>query len=348
VSVLIEALTVIARRVSVDISHPGGVEGFLRIAAERDDVRYAIADEQLVAVSTFEPAAVAFLMKLLADANLLFSNGDTAAEAVVADMEVGPAVDSPWLTISRHPHGFTTATLAVVPQPRLVTPRSWTLAETWSLFRDDIRDDGAESVQSLGVEDGMEYVLDFRTGEVITGMDTRSPVHRVKSGDAVMPDVPLIRSAEIIRAAYSLLTRLGIPFSVDAEHQCVVLPFGLEGLQEEDLEYALEEDRLRVTLGASSITDSVGATVVLPFFLHDLPNGFDAARSIISEPLGVEPAGVHLEIDEDSGTMALSVSVRRNDDDSMEDVVERAFVQAARLGTRAVIRMRQTCHSGSL
>jgi hypothetical protein len=98
-----------------------------------------------------------------------------------------------------------------------------------------------------------------------------------------------------------------------------------------------------VTLGASSTTDSVGATVVLPFFLHDLPNGLDAAGSITSVPLGVEPAGIHLEIDDDSGTVALSISVTRNDDESMEDVVERAFVQAARLGTRAVIWMRREC-----
>jgi hypothetical protein len=342
VSVLIEALTVIARRVTLDISHPGGVDDFLRIAAERDDVRYAIADEQLVAVSTFEPAAIKFLFDVLSEANLLFSNGDTAAEAVVVDMEVVPDGESPWLMISRHRHGFTTATLTAAPQPRLVTPPSWTLAETWSLFREDLRDDGPENVQSLGVDDGLEHVLDFRTGAVITGTDARSPVHRVTSGGAETPDVPLIRSEEIVGAAFSLLTRLGIPFTVDTEHGCVVLPFGLEGVEEYDVKYTTEDDRLRVMLGASSSTDSVGATVVLPFFLHQIPNGFAAAKSTHSLSLGSDGTQFVTEIDEDTGTMEMSISVQRIDGQSVEDVVERAFVQAARLGTRAVISMRRT------
>jgi hypothetical protein len=344
-SVLIEALTVIARRINVEIGHPGGVDDLLRIASERTDVRYAIADEQLVAISTFEPAVAKFFLNILSDASLLFSNGDPDAEAVVVDMEIGPPAESPWLTIVRHPHGFTTATLSAAPHPRLVTPQSWTLSESWSLFREDVRDDGADSVQSLGIDDGIEYLLDFRTGEVVAGPTARSPVQRVVTGGGTTPVIPLLATVDVFSAASRLLTRLGIPFVVDSEHGCVVVPFGLERVAEEDIPYTSENDRLRVMLLSTASRDLCEAVVVLPFFLHTISKGPSIATSCATPP--VVPGGLPIwtTIDEESGTIALTVSVARREAENPEDLVERTLVQTALIGTSALITFRRSLAS---
>ena len=341
-SVLIEALTLVARRINVEMAHPGGADDFLRLAAARDDVRYAIADEQLIAVSSFDPAAIQYLTEVLAEANLLFSTGDASAEAVVVDMELGPLEPSPWLTVSRHAHGFTKATLAVAPSVKLVAPPSWTPAHGWTLIRKDLRDDGEENVRSLGCEDGKEYILDYRTGIVHGIFESTSPVHRVKSTDTDLTIVPMTQSADVVAAAFRLLTRVEIPFIVDVEHRCVVVPFALDDVDDEDRDDVTPEDRLRVMLCASSTPESVTAVVVLPFFLHETKNAVRWAGSVEMMETGDPAIDFVAEVDEDTGTMALVTSVARKTGQSVEEVVERALTRASGLGTRAVVWMRQT------
>ena len=340
-SVLIEALTLVARRINIEMAHPGGADDFLRLAAARDDVRYAIADDQLIAVSSFEPAAIQYLTEVLGEANLLFSNGDASAEAVVVDMELGPLEPSPWLTVSRHAHGFTTATLAASPSPRLVAPPSWTPAHGWTLVREDLRDAGERNVQNLGCENGKEYVLDYRTGIVHGGFEARSPVQHVEP-DTDPTIVPMARSAEVVAGAFRVLTRVGVPFIVDVEHRCVVVPFALDDVDGEDRDDVTPEDRLRVMLRASSTPESVTAVVVLPFFLHEKKNAVRWAGSVEMMETGDPAIDFVAEVDEDTGTMALVTSVARESGQSVEDVVERALTRASGLGTRGVVWTRQT------
>ena len=340
-SVLIEALTLVARRINVEMAHSGGADDFLRLAAARDDVRYAIADDQLIAVSSFEPVAIQYLSEVLGEANLLFSNGDASAEAVVVDMELGPLESSPWLTVSRHAHCFTTATLAAEQSHRLVAPPSWTPAQGWRLVREDLRDDGERNVRSLGGENGREYLLDYRTGLVHAGFETRSPVHHVEP-DTDPTVVPMARSAEVVAAAFRLLTRIGIPFIVDVEHRCVVVPFALDDVDDENRDDVTPDDRLRVMLRASSTPESVTAVVVLPFFLHEKKNAVRWAGSVEMMETGWPAIEFVAEVDEDTGTMALVTSVARQDGQCVEDVVERALTRASGLGTRGVVWTRQT------
>jgi hypothetical protein len=207
--------------------------------------------------------------------------------------------------------------------------------------REDLRDAGDDNVRSLGCENGKEYLLDYRTGIVHSGFETRSPVHHVEP-DADPTAVPMARSAEVVAAAFRLLTRLGIPFIVDVEHRCVVVPFALDDVDEKDRDDVTAEDRLRVMLRASSTPESVTAVVVLPFYLHETRDAVRWAGMVEAMETGDTAVDFVAEVDEDTGTMALVTSVTRKDAQSVEDIVECALTTASGLGTRGILFMRQT------
>ena len=139
-----------------------------------------------------------------------------------------------------------------------------------------------------------------------------------------------------------MLTRLGIPFIVDVEHRCVVVPFALDDVDDEDRADVTPEDRLRVMLRASPTPESVTAIVSLPFYLHETKNAVRWAGLVEMMETGDPAIDFVAEVDEDTGTMGLVTSVAREDGQSVEDVVERALTRASGIGTRGVVWMRQT------
>ena len=195
-SVLIEAMTLVVARHALDRALPGGTAAFLQSAAARPDVRYAIADAHLVAVSTLAPAALDALKNQLAPYGIHHRDGGAA---VLVDMEMGPLGLCAWLTVRRHPHGLTIAAhrRIAAQAPRLVTPRAWRPTQSWQLARTDLRDDPAAQLLYLGGAHGRAQHLDFRTGAVLTGFAAPSPVRVIAPGvaeglqDPVLPSRPV-------------------------------------------------------------------------------------------------------------------------------------------------------------
>ena len=332
-SVLIEAMTLVVARRALDRALPGGTAAFLRAAAARPDVRYAIADVHLVAVSTVAPAALDALGAQLAPYGIHHRDGGAA---VLVDMEMGPLGFCEWLTVRRHPHGLTIAAhrRSAAPAPRLVTPPAWRPTQSWQLARTDLRDDPAAQLLHLGSAHGRAQHLDFRTGAVLTGYAAQSPVRVIEPGIAAAVQEPVLPSQPVMAAALRVLAGIGATFRIDAEQRGLVLAFHLD-----DHEGAVSapDDRLRVLLHPDSTPTMLRVDVVLPCVVSGAEKAQTeadlAAIARVSVRDDVEQLSAHH--DPETGTIALIATIPRRRRESLVRAVGRAFAVAVHIGTAA-------------
>lgn len=169
-SVLIEALTVVVPRSALEAKFPGGTEAYIAAAAASESpARYAVADEQLTAVSYLAPEEATRLIDSLLELGLVESEDNVAGDIAFVDQHYGPSTECAWLEWKRHDDGYTYCWLAGAEPGELAVPESWSPAQSIALVRHDIRDEPGRMMR-LAEEDGLEIWLDFKTGRQIAAV----------------------------------------------------------------------------------------------------------------------------------------------------------------------------------
>ena len=331
-SVLIEAACLVIPRLCLDLSYEGGSSEFLRVANAVDDTRFAIADDRLVCVSAFGPDEILRLVAGLVAVGLVASDSDgNAVDFVYVDQETGPTLPCPWFGFERHKHGFTHGwDVRSGTAGQLETPDGWRLEDSWRLTRSDSRDDGSDW-QRLASEDGFETWLDFRTGGMNFGLTelprrlvvdpgpalaARAPEVESKTPDAVQA---LGRSAAMLHA---LLIKAGIPYQLDLEHRCAVVPFATDTI-----------DRVQV-MAIPVRDDAVHFAAVLPHQCSrdDVGSIRDFGRAFASEF-----PGWAIVVDDTTRSIHVTSVVSGLDDATGMERLERALCAAAdRAGATSV------------
>lgn len=331
-SVLIEAICLVVPRQVLDVSFPGGTDAFLEECAANESVRYAIADAHLVAVSTFDPQSLDGLVERMADLGMVGGDrDDNASEFVFVDMQTGPAIPCEWLSLTHHRHGFTFAEMANRPTSEFVTPEGWLLEQSWRLTRTDIRDDGPDAVLPLGIDDGIETVLDLRSGQLVSGTPERSPVEHVE-GAGDFHGAPA--RDERWMAAHRVFVALGVPHQILTSERVIAAPFALDELKAPYDRY-VDDARLRILVGHATDANAIQCEVILPkrFSMEEVVFGKSFVEWEAKDRYGWLNFSDELQHDSRTGTLSVRHHCLRNDNESWDDVVERACTESSARGT---------------
>lgn len=158
-SVLIEALSVVVLRASVDARYPGGVAAF-----ERDcpNATYC-ADEHLARVGFMTPADVEHFVRGMVRTGLVHVRDGQAVDIVVVDQLQGPTTQCDWIEGGRHPDGYSAAWLAGTMPGGLATPRGWTAVQSTQMKFVPSADVDRRML-GLTKDGDIDVVLDLETG----------------------------------------------------------------------------------------------------------------------------------------------------------------------------------------
>lgn len=332
-AVLIEAICLVVPRQVLDVSFPGGTDGFLVDCTANDSVRYAIADAHVAAVSTFDPQALEPLIERLADLGIVGADdSDRAFEFVFVDMQTGPVIRCDWLSITHHRHGFTFVERVSQPTCAFETPQGWLLDQSWRLTRTDIREEGPDSVMTLGINDGIETVLDLRSGQLVSALPNRSTVEYVEAeGD--FHGAPA--RDERWMAAHRVFVALGVPHQILTSERVIAAPFALDELKAPYDQYVDDDARLRILVGPAADANAVQCEVILPkrFSMEDVVFGQSFVEWEAKDRYGWSDFSDELQHDSSTGTLSVRHRCMRNGDESWDDVVERACTESSARGT---------------
>lgn len=163
-SVLIEALTLVMRRRTLDASYPGGADAMTEwLAGEDAGARWVVADEHLIAAS-FLTEDLHPVIDTLLDLGFLFSEEDGNQDAVVVDALLGFPSFCDWLEWAPPEHEqFSVCWLAGALRGELVVPDGHTPGEDTPM-RAHTR--WEPHMIRLGAEEVGEAWLNTRTGKV--------------------------------------------------------------------------------------------------------------------------------------------------------------------------------------
>src|SRR5690349_1234895 len=112
-SLLVEAISVVILRSSLEKKYPGGTSGFLcRLASQRSsEHRYVCSDSHLVCRSYFTPVATDRSAEPLLNAGLTDIATNVFIDFAIVDQHYGPALQCSWLAWNHEPGGYTHAWL---------------------------------------------------------------------------------------------------------------------------------------------------------------------------------------------------------------------------------------------
>ena len=167
-SVLVEAVTLVVRRQSLDRAYPGGAEAFLCAARALEcPPRFACAsDPLLVNVSFGNADHVTKAIELLKAHGLVDAANGEAMDFVVMHQFVGPTRVCPWLEWERFTDSVTVAWMKGSAPGELAAPQDWT-AEDPCIIGGDDETTPSERFLPLAVNDGTEILLDLDTGSQV-------------------------------------------------------------------------------------------------------------------------------------------------------------------------------------
>lgn len=181
-SVLVEALSVVVARSSLDAKFPGGAEAYLAAArAPESPGRFAVADDDLTSVSFLTPEDATRFIERLIEQGLTETEEGENGDIAFVDQHYGPSVECPWIEWAKHEDGFTYCWLAGREPGDVAVPEGWSPAQSLSLVRHDIRDEPGRMMR-LAEEDGLEIWLDFKTGRQIAAVP-----HQPQAGGTAAP-----------------------------------------------------------------------------------------------------------------------------------------------------------------
>ena len=170
-SVLVEALTLVVQRLSLEISYPGGADAFLNAALSLDTPPRFIcsADPQLVNLSFNDPKHVEPAVALLREHGMIEVEDRKAIDFVYIDQHAGPSMPCEWIEFRRHSNGYSYAWVAGTEPGDMAAPADWTPERSRAMERSDIRDEEGR-LYRLASEEGIDTYLDLTTGEQIQSL----------------------------------------------------------------------------------------------------------------------------------------------------------------------------------
>lgn len=198
-SILIEALTVVVKRTSLDVAWPGGTEAFIEhLAASDVQFRYAIRTDSLLAVSAFDPDEIVKVEGMLQERGLVGVDAKAWQEYAVLDQRFGPTMPCDWLEWRRTKQGFTHAWLVGEEHEYMLSPDGWDAEVSRRLTRSDVRDEPDRMIR-LADESGLETWLDTMTGQLSQGLPQREEAPNASAADGP-PSAEPSESAPIAEA----------------------------------------------------------------------------------------------------------------------------------------------------
>lgn len=158
-SVLIEAISVVARRAAIEDKYPGGLTAF---KSDCPNSTFC-ADEYLVRIGFMTPEDVEGFVRIVAANGLAHLHDGAAVDLVVIDQLHGPTTPCDWIEAGRHPDGYSAAWLAGTTPGWLAVPDGWAVSQSREL-KFVPSSDAANRILRLTQENGIDVVLDLETG----------------------------------------------------------------------------------------------------------------------------------------------------------------------------------------
>jgi hypothetical protein len=173
-SVLIEGLTLVVKKLQLEMGYPGGADAFLEatLALETPPRFACTGDEWLVHIGFHDPDHLMPSLQLLYDHGLVAVDDGVFVDMAFVDQHHGPTMPCPWLEWKRHKDGFTFAWIAGTDPSGMVVYEGWTPENSRGMERFDVRDD-PDRILPLGTSNGLETALDLKTGHVIEALPHR-------------------------------------------------------------------------------------------------------------------------------------------------------------------------------
>jgi len=327
-SVLIEALCLVVPNRVLDVSYPGGTTAFIDEVNMRADVRYAVTDGRLSAVSMFDNSVGIQLADALEEFGIVGADGRVAVEFAFVDMQTGSSLPCDWLETAHHPHGFMIARGAGHEPGHVAVPGDWDPSVSWKLERTDVGDD-PERGTVLAWESGFTTLLDFKSGYVHETLDTQSPVVPVGREQAHSPAqwqlVPGLPAS--LQCVQQVLQRVGIPFHVEQHLGAIRIPFACdvtvhhESGQQEELEI-----RQRVLVTAGPGEHDITCTTVLPL---RVPVRLRSEAARIAQITNMLCHRLQMDFEPATGTVAMITITNAGERPLTEDATERAIAASS-------------------
>lgn len=304
-SVLIEALCLVIPNRVLDVAYPGGATAFVDEVSMRADVRYAVTDGTLSAVSMFDPSPGIELADGLEAHGIVGADERQVVEFAFVDMHTGSTLPCAWLETAHHPHGFMIAWGADGDPGRTVVPGDWDPSRSWRLERTDLRDD-PEHGMVLASEDGFTTLLDLKSGHVSEALDTLSPVVPVGREQPESPeDWELVTGLSTsMQSVQEVLQRTGIPFQFDRIAAAIRIPFDCDVTLNDGTGTPVSQAiRQRVLVSAGPAANDITCSALLPVCV---PVHMRSEFVKIAELTNRLSEGLRVDFDANTGTVAIS------------------------------------------
>ncbi len=165
--VLVEAISVIVRRSSIETKMQGGWAAFLAMVPNATECH----DEDIARVGFMVPPDVEAFVSTLEARGLVFRREGRAQDIAVVDQLRGPVIEAPWLQVGRVPHKgkhLVVASLIGSPLSEAAAPFGWRFEGSLS-ERPGFVPKGQEGDRwkFLRFEKGTEVYLDLVSGEEV-------------------------------------------------------------------------------------------------------------------------------------------------------------------------------------
>jgi hypothetical protein len=127
-SVLVEAISVIVRKITVEQKYPGGLS---RYQEECPNQTFCM-DEYLTRIGFMTPADVGSFVGSLQVKGLVFSQNGKFIDIAVVDQRTGLTAGCDWLQFGKHPAGFSICWLGGMEPGNVAIPEGWRLENSLS------------------------------------------------------------------------------------------------------------------------------------------------------------------------------------------------------------------------
>lgn len=170
-SVLLEAISVIALIESIEAKYPGGVKAYRAECPNRT----FCADDRLARVGFMTPPDVGRFIRGLERLGFIHLQDGRAVDLVVVDQHRGPTTPCDWIDGGKHPNGYSAAWKAGTIPGWFAVPDGWTQPQSVGMTHVET-ESVDERLLRLKRDEGVEVVLDYETGrEGFIGRTDRDP-----------------------------------------------------------------------------------------------------------------------------------------------------------------------------
>jgi len=326
-SILIEAVCLVVRNLSLDVAYPGGAAAFLDDAQLFTDVRFAVTDGRLTSVSGYEGSQLREVLDRLESLGFIGYHDGQAVDFVFVDMECGPANPCEWLETERHAHGFRIARQAGTVPDDMVAPGDWTPAESWGLTFYNNRADPNQYLP-LSAESGREEYLDFSTGGIVSTAGSYSPLISIDASRPLSEVGCNMQGCAELQAAQIALHRVGLSYAVDTERNAIVVTqiVALANLEIADGESVPTDVPQRVVVQRGPAEGTLVCAASVPLRIPTARR--TAARMLVGRANVCRPERL-IDLDEHTGTLSVATFLVAEGDMLSDDEAERCIARGA-------------------